>query len=82
MTDPQLSVLSLAPSRVLRSSTSRIDHRARAEVENVIKGLKHGIKFNHMLSGRFGQRGCASPPRLPTASLLQLACRFTSNQVA
>ena len=34
--------------------TLEADHRAHAEVENVIRDLKYGLGLNHMPSGRFG----------------------------
>lgn len=34
--------------------TLEADHRAHAEVENVIRDLKHGLGLNHLPSGRFG----------------------------
>lgn len=33
------------------------DHRRHAEVENVVRDLKHGVGLNHMPSGRFGANG-------------------------
>jgi len=33
------------------------DHRAHAEVENVIRDLKYGVGLNHLPSGRFGANG-------------------------
>lgn len=37
--------------------TLETEHRAHAEVENVIRDLKYGTGLNHMPSGRFGANG-------------------------
>jgi Transposase DDE domain group 1 len=37
--------------------TLEADHRAHAEVENVIRDLKYGVGVNHMPSGRFAANG-------------------------
>ena len=33
------------------------DHRRHAEIENAIRGLKHGVGLNHLPSGRFAANG-------------------------
>jgi hypothetical protein len=50
------------------------DHRRHAEVENVIRDLKHGVGLNHLPSGRFA----ANAAWLPLSILAHNLARWTS----
>lgn len=50
----QFSYHAFITDRKGKMLTLEADHRRHAEVENMIRDLKHGFGLNHMPSGRFG----------------------------